>query len=55
MFIIYLAISLIHVFNLMRQDEDWQMAVRAPVLAVLVIVIVGAISSMITSNTATCA
>ncbi|MCG9890611.1 MAG: hypothetical protein MH252_06020 [Thermosynechococcaceae cyanobacterium MS004] len=47
MFIIYLAIALIQVFNAMRQDEDWQMAVRAPVLAILVIVIVDVISQLV--------
>jgi hypothetical protein len=50
MFIIYLAIALIQVFNSMRQDEDWQMAVRAPVLAVLVIVIVDVISTLVVAS-----
>ncbi|MGB8700190.1 MAG: hypothetical protein WCD18_12300 [Thermosynechococcaceae cyanobacterium] len=52
MFILYLAIALIQVFNSMRQDEDWQMAVRAPVLAVLVIVIVDVISTLVVSGSA---
>lgn len=54
MFIIYLAIALIQVFNAMRQDEDWQMAVRAPVLAILVIVIVDVISTLVTTGGSTC-
>ncbi|HEY9824222.1 MAG TPA: hypothetical protein V6D19_02155 [Stenomitos sp.] len=54
MFIIYIAIALIQVFNNLSRDEDWQTAVRAPILAILVIVIVDVISSLVTTGGSTC-
>jgi uncharacterized membrane protein YidH (DUF202 family) len=54
MFLIYMAIALIQTFNSMNRDEDWQVAVRAPVIAVLIIVIVDVISQLVTTDSGTC-
>jgi len=47
LFILYLAIALIGVFNQMQRDEEWQVAARTPLLAVVIVGIVEAISNLI--------
>lgn len=55
LFLIYLAIALINVFTAFRQQEDWQTAVRAPILAILVVVILDFITGLVVpSQTTTC-
>lgn len=47
LFVLYLAIALIGVFNQMQRDEEWQVAARTPLLAVVIVGIVEAISTLI--------
>ncbi|MCS6781915.1 MAG: hypothetical protein NZ482_01860 [Gloeomargarita sp. SKYG98] len=55
LFILYLAIALIGVFNSLRNDEDWQQAARTPILAVIIVGIVEAISFLVVpSGVQTC-
>jgi len=51
LFIVYLAISAVNVFKLMQRDEDWQTAVRAPLIAVIMIAVVEGISAIIAPDT----
>lgn len=54
-FIIYLVIALVNVFNQIQRDEEWGVAVRAPILAIVIIGIVEAISSLVVpSGVGTC-
>jgi len=55
LFLVYLAISAINVFKLMQRDEDWQTAVRAPLIAVIMIAVVEGISAIVAPGvTETC-
>ena len=47
LFILYLAIALIGVFNQMQRDEEWQVAARTPLLAVVIVGIIEGISYLI--------
>ena len=47
LFILYLAIALIGVFNQMQRDEEWQVAARTPLLAVVIVGIIEGISHLI--------
>ena len=51
LFIVYLAIAAVNVFKLMQRDEDWQTAVRAPLIAVIMIAVVEGISAIIAPDT----
>jgi hypothetical protein len=53
LFILYLAIALISVFNQLQRDEEWQAAARTPLLAVVIVGIVEAISNLIVPGTVT--
>jgi len=55
LFILYLAIALIGVFNQMQRDEEWQVAARTPLLAVVIVGIIEAISSLVTNANGQCA
>jgi hypothetical protein len=55
LFLVYLAISAVNVFKLMQRDEDWQTAVRAPLIAVVMVAVVEGISALVAPNvTETC-
>jgi hypothetical protein len=55
LFLVYLAISAVNVFKLMQRDEDWQTAVRAPLIAVVMVAVVEGISVIVAPNvTETC-
>jgi len=53
LFILYLAIALIGVFNQMQRDEEWQVAARTPLLAIIIVGIVEGISTLIVSGSVT--
>lgn len=52
LFLVYLAISAINVFKLMQRDEDWQTAIRAPLIAVIMIAVVEGISAIVAPDVA---
>ena len=47
-YIIYLAIAFIGVFNSVRQDEDWVTAARTPILVILVVTLGDILTNLIT-------
>jgi len=53
LFILYLAIALVGVFNQMQRDEEWQVAARTPLLALIIVGIIEGISALIVSNSVT--
>jgi len=53
LFILYLAFALIGVFNQMQRDEEWQIAARTPLLAMIIVGIVEGISTLIVSTSVT--
>ena len=48
LYIIYLAIAFIGVFNSVRQDEDWVTAARTPILVVICVTLAYILTSLIT-------
>jgi len=50
LFLVYLAIAAVNVFKLMQRDEDWQTAVRAPLIAVIMVAVVEGISALVAPN-----
>jgi len=50
LFLVYLAIAAVNVFRLMQRDEDWQVAIRAPLIAVVMVAVVEGISALVAPN-----
>jgi hypothetical protein len=48
LYIIYLAIAFIGVFNSVRQDEDWQTAARTPIIVVICVTLADILTGLIT-------
>lgn len=48
LYIIYLAVAFIGVFNSVRQDEDWVSAARTPILVVITITLADILTGLIT-------
>ncbi len=48
LYIIYLAIAFIGVFNSVRQDEDWVTAARTPIVVILVVTVADILTNLIT-------
>lgn len=47
LYILYLAIAFIGVFNAVRQDEDWVIVARTPILVVIVVTLADILTQMI--------
>lgn len=47
LYILYIAVSLINVVNTVRQDDDWQVAARLPVLVVVVVTVADVLTELI--------
>ncbi|MEM1759904.1 MAG: hypothetical protein QXU26_04250 [Thermofilaceae archaeon] len=54
LFLVYLVIALVTVFNALREGEDVQTVARTPILAVVVVGIVEALSVLIGGQVASC-
>ncbi len=50
LYIIYLAIAFIGVFNSVRQDEDWVTAARTPILVVISVTLADLLTGLITGT-----
>ncbi len=48
LYIIYLAVAFIGVFNSVRQDEDWVAAARTPILVVITVTLADILTKLIT-------
>jgi hypothetical protein len=48
LYILYLAVALIGVFNAVRQDEDWVAAARTPILVVISVTLADILTGLIT-------
>lgn len=47
LYILYIAVSLIGVVNSVRQDDDWQVAARLPILVVVVVTVADVLTELI--------
>lgn len=47
LYILYIAVSLIGVINSVRQDDDWQVAARLPILVVVVVTVADILTELI--------
>lgn len=47
LYILYIAVSLINVVNTVRQDDDWQVAARLPILVVVVVTVADVLTELI--------
>lgn len=47
LYILYLAVAFIGVFNSVRQDEDWQVAARTPILVVITVTLADLLTDLI--------
>ncbi len=47
LYILYIAVSLIGVVNSVRQDDDWQVAARLPILVVIVVTVADVLTELI--------
>lgn len=50
LYLIYLFISFIGVFNAVRQDEDWQAAARTPVIVVISVTVVDVLTQLVVGS-----
>ncbi len=50
LFCIYIGIALIRVINAFRNDEDWSIAARTPLVVILCVVLGDALTTLITGN-----
>ncbi|MGK7874461.1 MAG: hypothetical protein AB4426_14485 [Xenococcaceae cyanobacterium] len=48
LYIVYLAVAFIGVFNTVRQDEDWVAAARTPILVVITVTLADILTGLIT-------
>jgi hypothetical protein len=48
LYIVYLAVAFIGVFNAVRQDEDWLAAARTPILVVITVTLADILTGLIT-------
>lgn len=48
LYIVYLAVAFIGVFNAVRQDEDWVTAARTPILVVITVTLADILTGLIT-------
>jgi hypothetical protein len=48
LYIVYLAVAFIGVFNAVRQDEDWVAAARTPILVVITVTLADILTGLIT-------
>lgn len=47
LYLLYIAVSLIGVVNSVRQDDDWQVAARLPILVVVVVTVADVLTELI--------
>jgi hypothetical protein len=50
LYIVYLAVAFIGVFNSVRQDEDWVAAARTPILVVITVTLADILTGLIVGN-----
>jgi hypothetical protein len=50
LFILYLAVSFVGVFNSVRNDEDWMTVARTPVIVVIVVTLADILTNLITGG-----
>jgi hypothetical protein len=47
LYLLYIAVALINVVNSVRQDDDWQVAARLPILVVIVVTVADVLTELI--------